>query len=196
MNIDQLKEKAQSMVRQAKVFVSAHESDEKIAYANEDEPVRFLVKHLDQWMGLTEDQDEFKFLPLNIESIDVNKYTALTGKSIEIYPPFETLMHYGDDEIQQWIIENDGDKDDLPSLDAFAPDDYTDIWMSSHPIYDNDGIFAYQGGWAMTWPEDDVPMQWNEDLEFLFQVGLQEEPFVEVFYDKKNSSYMCIERNT
>lgn len=196
MNIDQLKEKAQPLIRQAQVFVSAQESDEKTAYANEDEPVRFLVKHLDQWMGLTEEQDEFKFLPINIESIDLNKYTALTGKSREIYPPFETLMHYGDEEIQQWITENDGDKDDLCSLLAFASDEYTDIWMDSHPIYSYEGIFAYQGGWAMTWPEDDAPMQWNEDLEFLFQIGLKDEPFIEVFYDKNNASYICMERNT
>jgi hypothetical protein len=196
MNVDQLAEKAQPMIRKAQVFVSACESDEKTAYANEDESVRFLVKHLDQWMALTEDQDEFIFLPINIESINLNKYTALTGKPIEIYPPFETLMHYGDEEIQQWITENDGDKDDLGSLFAFASDEYTDIWMDSHPIYSYEGIFAYQGGWAMTWPEDDTPMQWNEDLEFLFQIGLQNEPFIEVFYDKKNASYICMERNT
>lgn len=196
MNVDQLTAKAQPMIRNAQVFVSAYEPDEKTAYANEDEPVRFLVKHLDQWMGLTEDQDEFSFLPINIESIDLNKYTALTGKPIKIYPPFETLMHYGDEEIQQWITENDGDKDDLCSLLAFASDEYTDIWMDSHPIYSYEGIFAYQGGWAMTWPEDDVPMQWNEDLEFLFQIGLKDEPFIEVFYDKNNASYICMERNT
>ncbi|WP_232509181.1 hypothetical protein [Chryseobacterium sp. StRB126] len=196
MNVDQLKEKAQPMIRKAQVFVSAHESDEKTAYANEDEPVRFLVKHLDQWMGLIEDQDKFSFSPINLESIELNKYTALKEKDIEIYPPFETLMHYGDEEIQQWIAENDGDKDDLFSLLAFASDEYTDIWMASHPIYSNDEIFAYQGGWAMTWPEDDAPVQWNEDLEFLFQIGLQDEPFVEVFYDKNSSSYICMERNT
>ncbi|MCS4301854.1 hypothetical protein [Chryseobacterium sp. BIGb0232] len=196
MNVDQLKEKAQPMIRKAQVFVSANDSNEIIAYANENEPVRFLIKHLDQWMGITEEQDEFSFLPIDIESVDLHTYTALTEKTIEIYPPFETLMHYGDEEIQKWITENDGDKNDLFSLFAFASDEYTDIWMASHPIYSNDGIFAYQGGWAMTWPEDDVPMQWNEDLEFLFQIGLQDEPFIEVFYDKKNSSYICVERNT
>lgn len=196
MNIDQLKEKAQPMIRKAMLFVLAEDKDEKIAYVDENKSLRFLVKHSGQWMGLVEKEDEFSFVPVNIESVDLNSYTALTVKNTDIYPPFETLMHYGDEEIQQWIIENDGDKDDLSSLVAFAPDDYTDIWMSSHPIYCNEGIFAYQGGWAMTWPEDDVPMQWNEEMEFLFQIGLQDEPFVEVFYDKKNSSYICIERNT
>ncbi|AZA76152.1 hypothetical protein EG347_00710 [Chryseobacterium sp. G0186] len=196
MNISQLKEKAQPMIRTAQLFVAANDSDEKIAYANEDEPIRFLIKHLDQWMGLTEEQDEFSFLPVTIESVDLNKYIPLTQQSRDIYPPFETLMHYGDEEIQTWIIENDGDKDDLSSLAAFAPEEYTDLWMDTHPIYSYDGVFAYQGGWAMIWPEDDIPMQWNENLEFLFQIGLQDEPFLEVFYDNNQKSYICIERNT
>lgn len=196
MNISQLKEKAQPLIRTAQLFVAAKDSDEKTAYANEDEPIRFLVKHLDQWMGLTEEHDEFSFLPVTIESVDLNKYIPLTQQPSDIYPPFETLMHYGDEEIQTWIIENDGDKDDLSSLVAFAPEEYTDVWMDSHPIYSNDGIFAYQGGWAMTWPEDDTPMQWNENLEFIFQIGLQDEPFVEVFYDNNQKTYICIERNT
>ncbi|VEH20184.1 Uncharacterised protein [Chryseobacterium nakagawai] len=196
MNIDQLKEKAQPMIRKAKLFTSANDADEKTAYTNENEPLRFIVKYSDQWMGLMEEQDEFSFVPVHIEAVDLSSYIALTERETEIYPPFETLMHYGDEEIQQWILENDGDKNELTSLAAFAPDDYTDIWIDSHPIYSNDDIFAYKGGWAMIWPEDDVPMQWNEDLEFLFQIGLQDEPFVEVFYDKKESSYICVERNT
>lgn len=196
MNIDQLKEKAQPMIRKAMLFVLAKDKDEKIAYVNESKSLRFLVKHSGQWMGLVEKEEEFSFVPVNIESVDLNSYTALTARNTDIYPPFETLMHYGDEEIQQWIAENDGDKDDLSSLLAFASDDYTDLWMESHPIYSNDEIFAYQGGWAMTWPEDDIPMQWNEDLEFLFQIGLEHEPFVEVLYDKRSSSYICVERNT
>ncbi|MGU3374764.1 hypothetical protein [Chryseobacterium sp. M5A1_1a] len=196
MNIDQLKEKAQPFIRKVRLFIVANDSDIKTAYANEDESVRFLVKHLDQWMGLTEVHDEFSFLPVNIESFDLSKYTSLTESPTEVYPPFETLMHYGDEEIQKWIIKNDGNKDDLFSLVAFAPDEYTDVWIDSHPIYSNDEIFAFQGGWAMTWPEDDAPMQWNEDLEFLFQIGLQDEPFIEVFYDHKKKTYLCIERNT
>lgn len=196
MNLNQLKEKAQPMIRKVSLFVSAVDSDTITAYANEDEPVRFLIKYSDQWMGLIEEQDEFIFQPVNIESIDLNAYIPLTERETEVYPPFETLMHYGDKETQSWIIENDGDKDDLSSLAAFAPDEYTDLWMDSHPIYNNDGVFAYMGGWAMIWPEDDVPMQWNEDIEFLFQIGLQDEPFVEVFYHKKENTYLCMERNT
>ncbi|MET3037199.1 hypothetical protein ABXT08_13900 [Chryseobacterium sp. NRRL B-14859] len=196
MNIEQLKEKAQPLIREVQLFVPANGSDEITAYAHEDEPIRFLVKHLDQWMGLSEDDDEFSFLPVNIESVDLNKYIPLTEKTTEVYPPFEKLMHYGDEEIQTWIVENDGNRDDLFSLVAFAPDEYTGIWMDSHPVYSNDEIFAYQGGWAMTWPEDDVPMQWNEELEFLFQIGLQDEPFVEVFYDRNKKTYTCMERTT
>lgn len=196
MNIDQLKEKAQPLIRKVQLFVAANDSDEKTAYANEDASLRFIVKHQNQWMGLIEDEDEFNFLPVDIESVDLNTYIPLTERTTNVYPPFETLMHYGDEEVQAWITENDGDQDDLASLAAFAPEEYTDIWMDSHPIYSNDGIFAYQGGWAMIWPEDDVPMQWNENLEFLFQIGLQDEPFVEVFYDRNQNTYFCMERNT
>lgn len=196
MNVDQLKEKAQPLIRKAQVLVSANDSNDVIAYANENKTIRFMIKHSEQWMALLEDQDEFIFLPIDIESVDLHQYEALTEKTIDIYPPFESLMHYGDEEIQKWIKENDGDKNDMFSLLAFALDEYTDIWMDSHPVYSYEGIFAYQGGWAMTWPEDDAPMQWNENLEFLFQFGLKDEPFVEVFYDKKNASYICMERNT
>lgn len=196
MNVEQLKQKAHPFIRKVQLFVMENDSDERTGYANEDESIRFLVKHLGQWMGLTEEEDEFKFLPVDIESIDLNAYTPLTERTVEVYPPFETLMHYGDEEVQAWIAENDGDKDDVFSLVAFAPEEYTDIWMNSHPIYSSEEIFAYQGGWAMTWPEDDVPMQWNEDLEFLFQIGVREEPFVEVFYDKDKGNYICLERNT
>lgn len=196
MNVEQLKQKAHPFIRKVQLFVMENDSDERTGYANEDESIRFLVKHLGQWMGLTEEEDEFKFLPVDIESIDLNAYTPLTERTVEVYPPFETLMHYGDEEVQAWIAENDGDKDDVFSLVAFAPEEYTDIWMNSHPIYSSEEIFAYQGGWAMTWPEDDVPMQWNEDFEFLFQIGVREEPFVEVFYDKDKGNYICLERNT
>lgn len=196
MTIEQLKEKAQPLIRKVQLFMEAHDPDEKTAYAHEDLPTRFIVKHQNQWMGLTEDQDEFSFAPIDIESVDLTSYTPLAEKTTEVYPPFEILMHYGDEEIQAWIAENDGDRDDLCSLAAFVPEEYTDIWMDSHPIYSNDGIFAYQGGWAMIWPEDDVPMQWDENLEFLFQIGLQDEPFIEVFYDRKNKTYTCIERYT
>lgn len=196
MNVEQLKQKAQPFIRKVQLFVMENDSDERTGYANEDESIRFLGKHLGKWMGLTEEEDEFKFLPVDIESIDLNAYTPLTERTIEVYPPFETLMHYGDEEVQAWIAENDGDKDDVFSLVAFAPEEYTDIWMNSHPIYSSEEIFAYQGGWAMTWPEDDVPMQWNEHLEFLFQIGVREEPFVEVFYDKDKGNYICLERNT
>lgn len=196
MTIEQLKEKARPLIRKVQLFMEADGPDEKTAYANEDLPTRFIVKHLNQWMGLTETQDEFSFIPIDIESVDLTSYTPLTEKTTEVYPPFETLMHYGDEEIQAWIAENDGDRDDLCSLAAFVPEEYTDIWMDSHPIYSNDGIFAYQGGWAMIWPEDDVPLQWDENLEFLFQIGLQDEPFIEVFYDRKNKTYTCIERYT
>ncbi|AZA83175.1 hypothetical protein C1637_19435 [Chryseobacterium lactis] len=196
MNIEQLREKAQPLIRKVLLFVSAQDSDEILAYASENESLRFVVKHADQWMGLKEDHDEFSFSPVMIETVDTSKYIPLTKRATEVYPPFETLMHYGDVKIQAWITENDGDKDDLSSLAAFAPDEYIDLWMDSHPMYSNDEIFAYEGGWAMIWPEDDEPMQWNEDLDFLFQIGLQDEPFIEVFYEKENEIYICMERNT
>jgi len=196
MTITQLKEKATPFIREARIFVQAEPTDVITAYADENHPIRFIVNHEGQWMGLAEHDDEFSFTPLDPETMDMKSYTLLTTRAIRIYPPFENLMHYGDEEIQDWIRENDGDKDDLCSLAAFASDEYTDLWMDNHPIYSPDGLFAYQGGWAMIWPEDDTPVQWDENLEFCYQIGLQNEPFIEIFYDKEHREFICLERNT
>ncbi|WP_025124310.1 hypothetical protein [Myroides odoratimimus] len=196
MNLEQLKEKAQTLIRESHLFVKAIPGDEQIAYVNEEESISFIIKYLNQWMALIEKDEIFSFEPIDIQSIDLKKYTALTTKTQQVYPNFEHLMHFGDVEVQQWVKDNDCNSDDLSDLQSIYNDDYIDLWMQSHPMYHNEGIYGYAGGWAMIWPEEDTPMQWDESLEFTYQIGLQYEPFIDIYFNKKQNKYICIERNT
>ena len=197
MNIPNFIEKAQSLIKDTQVFVEANKTDEIIAYANEDEAIRFIVKHNDCWMALTENNDfEYFFAPIDLQSVDLDNYTPLTVKNIQVYPNFENLLHFGEEEIQNLLKENDCDKNDRSDLQSIHDEGYIAFWMDNHPIYNYDGIYAFKGGWAMIWPEDDEPMQWDDQLEFLYQVSLQNEPFIEIYFDKKTEKYICVERNT
>ena len=197
MNIPNFIEKGQSLIKDTQVFVEANTTDAIIGYVNENEAIRFIVKHNDCWMALTENNDfEYFFAPIDLQSVDLNNYTHLTVKNIQVYPNFEHLLHFGDEEIQNFLKDNNCDKDDLFDLQSVYDEGYIDFWMDHHPMYNNEGIYAYKGGWAMIWPEDDEPFQWNENLEFFYQVGLQNEPFIEIYFDKKKQQFICVERNT
>ncbi|MDR2236755.1 MAG: hypothetical protein LBE92_11585 [Chryseobacterium sp.] len=197
MNLHCLKEKAQTLAREAQIFVEAQGEDEIMAYVNENESVRLVVQHENQWIALRENNDsEFFFEPVNPESADLKNYIPLTAKKQTVYPNFEHLMHFGDEEIQNWIKENDCDADSLSDLQSLDDDGYIDFWMDAHPMYMNKEIYAYAGGWAMIWPDDDIPMQWDENLVFLYQIGVQNEPFIEVYYNKREQKFMSVERNT
>lgn len=196
-NIPNFLEKAKPLLREMQIFVKATDSDEIIAYANEDLAIRFVVKHENQWMALSENNDfEYFFEPIDIATVDLKEYTPLTAKTQQAYPNFENLLHFGDIEIQDFVKANDCDKDDLFDLQSIYDEGYIDFWMEQHPMYNNEGIYAYKGGWTMIWPDDDEPKQWDENLEFAYQIGLQDEPFIEVYYDKNEQKYSCIERNT
>ncbi|WP_237076991.1 hypothetical protein [Myroides odoratimimus] len=46
MNLEQLKEKAQTLIRESHLFVKAIAGDEQIAYVNEEESISFIIKYL------------------------------------------------------------------------------------------------------------------------------------------------------
>lgn len=197
MKIPNFIEKAKSLIRETEVFVEAKNTDEIVAYAKEDEAISFIVKHNNQWMALSENNDfEYSFEPIDVSTINLKNYLALTSKPQQSYPNFEHLLHFGDDEIQKFVQENDCDQNDLSDLQYLHDEGYIEFWIDQHPIYNYNGIFAIKNGWAMIWPEDDEPLQWNEELDFVFQIGLQNEQFVEIYFDKQRDKYICIERNT
>lgn len=197
MNYSQLIAKAQPLVRDCQVFVAATDGDDVLAYVNENEAIRFVVKHDSQWMSLRESKDfEFFFEPIDLAPLDLDRYIGLTSKSVKVHPNFEQLLHFGDEEIQGFVKQHDADPNDLFDLQSIEDEGYIDFWMGQHPMYNPDGIYAFGGGWAMIWPEDDAPLQWNEELVFLYQIGLENEPFVEVFFNRQDQKFICIERNT
>lgn len=197
MNIPNFIEKAQSLIKDVKVFVEANNSDDIIGYVNENEAIRFIVKHENKWMALFENNDfEYFFDAIELHSVDLENYTPLMTKTIQVYPNFEHLLHFGDEEIQNFLKDNNCDKDDLLHLQSVHDEGYIDFWMDHHPMYNNEGIYAYKGGWAMIWPDDDAPKQWDDNLEFLYQVSLQNEPFIEIYFDKTKQQFICVERNT
>lgn len=197
MKIPNFIEKAKPLIRETEVFIAAKETDEIVAYTNEDEAVSFIVNHNNQWMALSENNDfEYFFEPIDLSVVDLKIYTALTNKPQQVYPNFEHVMHFGDEEIQDFVKQNDCDKDDLFDLQSIHDEGYIDFWMDQHPVYNYEGIYAYKGGWAMIWQEEDIPMQWDENLEFVYQIGVQNEPFIDIYYSKSDNNFICIERNT
>lgn len=197
MNIPNFIEKAKPLIRETQVFIKAQETDKICAYANEDLAIRFIVQHNNQWMALSENNDfEYFFEPIDIQTANLGAYIALTTKTQHVYPNFENLLHFGDADIQNFVTENEGNKNDLFDLQSIHDEGYIDFWMDQHPMYNNNGIYAYKGGWAMIWPDDDEPKQWNENIKFLYQVGLENEPFIDIYYSKKENTFICIERNT
>lgn len=197
MNIPNFIEKAKSLIRETYLFIEAKNNDEIVAYVNEEFAIRFIVKHENNWIALSENNDfEYSFEPIDLASVDLKKYIPLTTKTIQVYPNFENLLHFGDEEIQNFTKQNNVNKDDLFDLQSIYDEGYIDFWMEHHPMYNNEGIYAYKGGWAMIWPDEDQPAQWNQNIEFLYQTGLKNEPFIDIYFDKKNKKYTCLERNT
>ena len=197
MNIPNFIEKAKPLIRETEVFVEASETDEIVAYSNENEAVSFIVNHNNQWMALSENNDfEYFFEPIDLSVVDLKNYTALTKKPQQVYPNFEHVLHFGDEEIQDFVKQNGCDKDDLFNLQSIHDEGYIDFWMDQHPVYNYEDIYAYKGGWAMIWPEEDIPMQWDSNLEFVYQIGVQNEPFIDIYYSKNENKFFCIERNT
>lgn len=199
MNYNQLIEKAQLLVKDCCVFVKALKTDVVWGYISktENQDIEFVVMHNKQWMGLCVNaKSDYFFQIVSLESLDLDKYTALTTKSIKVYPNFEHLLHFGDAELQEFIKQNNCNANDLFDLQSINDKGYIDLWMQNHPMYNADGIYAFGGGWAMIWPEDDIALQWNEQLVFLYQVGLQEEPFIEIYFNVLTQEFICLERNT
>lgn len=197
MKIPNFIEKAKPFVRETEVFRAAKDTDKIVAYTNEDEAISFIVNHNNQWMALSENNDfEYFFQPIDLSVVDLKNYTALTNKPQQVYPNFEHVLHFGDEEIQDFVKQNDCDKDDLFDLQSIHAEGYIDFWMDHHPMYNNDGVYAYKGSWAMIWPEEDIPMQWDSNLEFVYQIGVQNEPFIDIYYSKNENKFFCIERNT
>lgn len=197
MNINQLYKSAELLLESSKVYVTAVPEHEVEAYVNQNAVVSFIVHYNQQWWGLIEDQDEgYSFKGVKIEDFDLKGYTPLTTVIIKSYPNFENLVHFGDQELKQWVRSQEVNPDNLFDIQGISNSKYIDFWMNQHPMYNPKGIYAYQKGWAMIWPEDDTPMQWDENLEFTFQIGLEQEPVVEVFWDKKGKEFFCVERNT
>lgn len=197
MKISQLKEKAELLIKNTILFVEANSEEQVVAYVNEEKALRFIVLHYNKWMGLIENQDgEYIFEQIDLEDVDLQEYIPLTGVEKKVYPNFEHLMHFADKDIAKWLETQKADVNDLFDLQGIYNEDYIDFWMDNHPLYNAQEAYAYRGGWAIIWPEEDTPMQWNKELEFLYQVGLQSEPFVDIYYDTKQQNYICKERNT
>lgn len=197
MNFSELKGKAQGLIRGCDFFVEASNDDVIVAYLNEDEFIRFVVNHLGSWMALKELEDGvFVFEVIELDVLDLSSYHRLTTVTNSVYPNFEHLIHFGDEEVLQWAKMQGVDCNALFDLQGVYNDRYVDFWMDQHPMYKADFVFAYGGGWAMIWPDDDRPMQWDERLEFVYQVGVQTEPFVEVYWNKVSQEFSCIVRYT
>jgi len=197
MDFMQWKEKAEVLVRPTSLLVDAEANETPIAYINEGMATPFIVKHDNQWMALRENQDDdYTFEAIDLDTVCLMDYRALGIKSQTVYPNFEHLLHFGDQQIKDWILANACDSNNLFDLQSMDDDGYIDFWMESHPMYTQETIYGYIGGWAMIWPEDDVPLQWDSSLDFLFQIGIQKEPFIEIYYHKSKGAYICIARNT
>lgn len=197
MNTNQLKEKAELFLRNAKIYVEADNKVNIEAYINEELNIPFIVNYADNWMALKElGEGGYVFEKIAINDFDLGDYMGLTTEEVKVYPPLENLLHFGDMEIQQWLIDEGIDSNSLFDLQGMVDDNYIAMWMDSHPMYSGEDIYAFAGGWAMIWPEDDVPMQWSKDVEFLFQVGIRNEPYIEIYFNKISKEFICIERNT
>ncbi|MHC5309152.1 hypothetical protein ACYSNM_03575 [Myroides sp. LJL116] len=197
MKISQLKEKAELLIKNTILFVEANSEEQVVAYVNEEKALRFIVLHYNKWMGLIENQHgEYIFEQIDLEDVDLQEYIPLKGVEKKVYPNFEHLMHFADKDIAKWLETQKTDANDLFDLQGIYNEDYIDFWMDNHPLYSSQEAYAYSGGWAIIWPEEDTPLQWNKELEFLYQVGLQNEPFVDIYYDTKQQNYICLERNT
>ncbi|WP_010253635.1 hypothetical protein [Myroides injenensis] len=197
MNTNQLKEKAELFLRNTQLFVRATNKENIIAYINEEQNIPFIVQYANEWMALKEKSEgEYIFEKVAINDFDLDDYIGLSTKEVNVYPPLENLLHFGDIEIQQWLLDEGIDRNSLFDLQEVVNDKYISLWMDSHPMYKGEEIYAFSGGWAMIWPEDDEPMQWNDELEFLYQVGIANEPYIEIYFNKNSKEFICIERNT
>lgn len=197
MDLEKLIHKAKDLLRFTQIFVEAEGNNTIAAYVSDNDSKEYIVKHESQWMVLNSNNNSiYKFEPIDIDLIDLKNYKPLTTIQQEVYPNFEHLMHFGDHEIKEWVNENDCDIDDLFDLQSIYDEDYGEFWMDSHPMFNSENSYGFAGGWAMIWSDDESPLQWDENLVFLYQFGLIDEPFVEIYYNKTTRQFICIERNS
>lgn len=203
MTIDMLINEAEKLSKESYIYTKANKGDVVFGYwFNDDQlPLRFATKF---------NNDLYFIMPLNPNyvyfdykeiiqldyKVDLRKSTKLTKLKIKSYPSLDYLFYFGGDEIQQWLKEKNWKKDwgyNNNFKDSVA-NEYNKWWQKVYPIYSEKDLYAFEGGWPMTWPEDDSPLMFDSKNELIFCTLKNPEPWLEIY--RIDGEYKGFWRNT
>lgn len=204
MDLNYLIDYAKSMAKESFIYREAYDSNNADAFWFEDEELKFLVKFENDWWGISiiaqEDRDlvTFEKQP-DAENIIAEKQgIPLQKEPMLSYPSLDYVFYNADKEIEDWLTSLKWGKDWGFNGNFKDPigQQYVNWWMDNYPFYASEGIFAIEKGWAMIWPDDDEPLQYDPNNEFLFCTLYEAEPWLEVYRKSDTGEFVGYERIT
>lgn len=203
MELNYLIDFAKTLERNSFVYAETENRKEADAFWIGNEELIFIVKFEEEWWSLScndNDNQEVSFNKIkNAENIiSAPENIPLQKHPIKSYPDIDYLFYFGDKKITDWLTENNWKKDwgfNGNFKDPIAQK-YVNWWIENNVFYSNQNYYAIENGWSMIWPDDDKPLQLDDNNEFLFCTLYDSEPWYEVYRHKSTNKYACYLRVT
>lgn len=204
MDLNYLIDYAKSMAKESFLYRATNDIDNADAFWFEDDELKFLVKFENEYWGISiieqKDQDfvTFEKQPDAENILSERQGIALQKQKIRSYPSLDYVFYNADNEIEEWLEElkwgkewgfNGNFKDPIGQQ-------YVNWWIDINPFYASEGIFVLEKGWAMIWSDDDEPLQYDSNNEFLFCTLYRAEPWLEVYRKSDTCKYIGYKRIT
>ncbi len=191
MTLEQLLKAAEEIAKDCYVYTRAKEGDTVYGYWFEENssPVKFAFNYRNglYFMVVNESENQV-YIKSNKDveqkyTINLKEAIPLTKMKTKSYPSLDYLFYYGNKEIEQWLQKNKWEKDwgyNSNFKDSVA-EKYNSWWQTTSPFYAHEELFAFEGGWPMTWPDDDEPLLFNNKNEFVVCTLKDPEPWLEFY---------------
>ena len=116
--------------------------------------------------------------------------TALYGREVASFPPFEALCLYGGPSVEEWLLTLGFDRTDyVAAMSTDIGEAYQEESCRRSPNALTPVPYAVLGGWHLMWPEDDYYLP--REMRLACATLRDAEPWVEVFQCGINMPTRC-----